>query len=69
MGFGHRDEQSFDGVMRLAFCVDGTYEDQVGVEVRQRRSMLELTVHDRPGHTRRPRRGDPPGGSSGLGRP
>ncbi len=50
MGFGHRDEQSFDGVMRLAFCVDGTYEDQVGVEVRQRRSMLELTVHDRPGH-------------------
>ena len=33
MGFGHRDERSFDGVMRLAFCVDGTYEDQVGVEL------------------------------------
>lgn len=51
MGFGHRDERDFDGVMRLAFCVDGTYEDQVGVEVRQRGSTVELTVHDRPGHT------------------
>lgn len=51
MGFGHRDERSFDGVMRLAFCVDGTYEDQVGVEVRQRGSTLELTVHDRPGQS------------------
>jgi len=49
MGFGHRDERDFDGVMRLAFCVDGTYEDQVGVELRQRGSSLELTVHDRPG--------------------
>src|SRR6476661_7728374 len=51
MGFGHRDERSFDGVMRLAFCVDGTHEDQVGVEVRQRGSTLELIVHDRPGHS------------------
>jgi DNA-3-methyladenine glycosylase II len=51
MGFGHRDEKSFDGVMRLAFCVDGSYDDQVGVEVRQQRSTLELTVHDRPGQT------------------
>jgi len=33
-GFGPRDEQSFDGVMRLAFCVDG-YRDQTGVELRQ----------------------------------
>ncbi|WP_344807610.1 DNA-3-methyladenine glycosylase family protein [Microlunatus ginsengisoli] len=49
MGFGHRDERSFDGVMRLAFCVDDSYQDQVGVEVRQRGSTLELTVHDRPG--------------------
>ena len=23
MGFGHRDEHSFDGVMRMAFCLDG----------------------------------------------
>jgi len=29
-GFGPRDERSFDGVMRLAFCVDG-YRDQTGV--------------------------------------
>jgi DNA-3-methyladenine glycosylase II len=33
-GFGPRDEQSFDGTMRLAFCVDG-YRDQAGVELRQ----------------------------------
>ena len=23
MGFGHRDESGFDGVMRMAFCLDG----------------------------------------------
>ena len=33
-GFGPRAEKHFDGVMRLAFCVDG-YADQVGVELRQ----------------------------------
>jgi DNA-3-methyladenine glycosylase II len=33
-GFGQRLEPVFDGVMRLAFCVDG-YQRQVGVEVRQ----------------------------------
>jgi DNA-3-methyladenine glycosylase II len=33
-GFGQRDAEEFDGVMRLAFCVDG-YHEQVGVEVRQ----------------------------------
>jgi DNA-3-methyladenine glycosylase II len=44
MGFGHRDERSFDGVMRLAFCVDGE-EQQVGVEVRQAGDELELVVH------------------------
>ena len=41
-GFGQRmrpagvgaQEPTFDGVMRLAFCVDG-YRDQVGVELRQ----------------------------------
>lgn len=32
--FGHRLAAEWDGVMRLAFCVDG-YRDQVGVEVRQ----------------------------------
>lgn len=52
MGFGHRNESSFDGVMRLAFCLDGSaaYEQQVGVEVRQavdRHSddHLELVIH------------------------
>jgi DNA-3-methyladenine glycosylase II len=33
-GFGQRLDTSWDGVMRLAFCVDG-YADQAGVEVRQ----------------------------------
>lgn len=49
MGFGHRDERSFDGVMRLAFCVDGDYERQVGVEVRQSGSRLELLILGTPG--------------------
>jgi DNA-3-methyladenine glycosylase II len=33
-GFGQRPGGSWDGVMRLAFCLDG-YAGQVGVEVRQ----------------------------------
>jgi len=33
-GFGGRAPDAFDGVMRLAFCLDG-YVDQVGVELRQ----------------------------------
>jgi len=33
-GFGGRASEKFDGVMRLAFCLDG-YADQVGVELRQ----------------------------------
>jgi len=33
-GFGQRANEGFDGVMRLAFCVDN-YRDQVGVELRQ----------------------------------
>lgn len=44
MGFGHRDESAFDGVMRLAFCTDAL-DGQVGVEVRQRDDALALTVH------------------------
>jgi DNA-3-methyladenine glycosylase II len=42
MGFGHRDERSFDGIMRMAFCLDGDYERQVGVEARQLGDRLEL---------------------------
>lgn len=33
-GFGGRVPDAFDGVMRLAFCLDG-YTDQAGVELRQ----------------------------------
>lgn len=33
-GFGGRDRSPFDGVMRLAFVLDG-YQTQVGVELRQ----------------------------------
>jgi DNA-3-methyladenine glycosylase II len=33
-GFGQRHAEQFDGVLRLAFCVDG-YSAQAGVEVRQ----------------------------------
>ena len=50
MGFGHRDEDSFDGVMRLGFCVDGDHESQVGVAVRQVGDELavEIEQHDGP---------------------
>lgn len=40
-GFGGRAADAFDGVMRLAFCLDG-YAEQVGVELRQDASG---TVH------------------------
>jgi DNA-3-methyladenine glycosylase II len=33
-GFGQRDGSGWDGVMRLAFCLDG-YDQHVGVELRQ----------------------------------
>jgi DNA-3-methyladenine glycosylase II len=44
MGFGHRDESSFDGAMRMAFCLDGDYERPVGVVARQADSQLELAI-------------------------
>jgi DNA-3-methyladenine glycosylase II len=47
MGFGHRDERSFDGAMRMAFCLDGDYERQVAVEARQSGAGLELRVQAR----------------------
>lgn len=51
-GFGQRmrpadvgaRELQFDGVMRLAFCVDG-YRDQVGVELRQDEQGVRAKVH------------------------
>jgi DNA-3-methyladenine glycosylase II len=33
-GFGQRDGKGWDGVLRLAFCLDG-YQQHAGVEVRQ----------------------------------
>ncbi len=45
MGFGHRDERSFDGVMRMAFCLDGDFERHVGVEARQSGAEIELRLH------------------------
>jgi len=43
-GFGQRIEPKWDGVMRLAFCVDG-YRDQVGVEVRQNDLSVDCVLH------------------------
>jgi DNA-3-methyladenine glycosylase II len=44
-GFGSRDERSFDGVLRLAFCLDG-YGDHAGVELRQTGSgTVQGTIH------------------------
>jgi DNA-3-methyladenine glycosylase II len=47
MGFGHRDERQFDGVMRMAFCLDTDYQTPVGVEARQEGVQVELTVRSR----------------------
>ncbi len=47
-GFGQRMSPEWDGVMRLAFCVDG-YQQQVGVEVRQSDdSQVQCTVQTAP---------------------
>ncbi|MET0863029.1 MAG: DNA-3-methyladenine glycosylase 2 family protein [Nakamurella sp.] len=43
-GFGGRAADRFDGVMRLAFCLDG-YRTQVGVEVRQDEAGVHGRVH------------------------
>ena len=42
-GFGQRSGGGWDGLMRLAFCVDG-YADQVGVEVRQHDGVVRCAV-------------------------
>jgi DNA-3-methyladenine glycosylase II len=46
-GFGQRSGSGWDGVMRLAFCLDG-YADQVGVEVRQDEAGTVRCVVHRP---------------------
>jgi DNA-3-methyladenine glycosylase II len=46
-GFGHRDESGWDGVMRLAFGVDG-YGQYAGAELRQDgREAVHVVVHGR----------------------
>jgi DNA-3-methyladenine glycosylase II len=42
-GFGQRLDTTWDGVMRLAFCVDG-YAEQAGVEVRQDEGGVHCVV-------------------------
>jgi DNA-3-methyladenine glycosylase II len=50
-GFGHRTDPRFDGVMRMAFCVDGPgpdgdrYGAAAGVEVRQDGQGVHVSVH------------------------
>ena len=46
-GFGQRAAAAADDddVMRLAFCLDGGYERQVGVEVRQDDAGVHAVVH------------------------
>lgn len=43
-GFGQRLDTSFDGVMRMAFCVDG-HTEAAGVEIRQDDAGVHVTVH------------------------
>jgi len=42
-GFGQRSAQAFDGVMRLAFCLDD-FSGQAGVEVRQEAAGVHCTI-------------------------
>ena len=49
MGFGHRDEESFDGVMRLGFCVDEDHGRRAGVALRQDGGVVAVTVKETEG--------------------
>ena len=49
-GFGHRDESSFDGTMRLAFLVDGDLETPAGVAVTQDGDTLHLAIESAADH-------------------
>lgn len=44
-GFGHQSDTTFDGVMRMAFRLDGDLETACGVEVRQSGDHLDLRIH------------------------
>jgi DNA-3-methyladenine glycosylase II len=43
LGFGHRHDIAYDGVMRMAFCLD-SYADAAGVEIRQDDAGVHVTV-------------------------
>ncbi|HXA43166.1 MAG TPA: hypothetical protein VNV65_09680 [Candidatus Solibacter sp.] len=53
-GFGQREGSKFDGVMRLAFCLDD-FSGQVGVEVRQQGGRVDCAF-DPPGDVEAVRR-------------
>lgn len=53
-GFGHNTVEQFDGVMRMAFCVDGGFEEQAGVAVRQDGEELHCAVQGAAGADRVP---------------
>ena len=44
-GFGHQSATTFDGMMRMAFRLDGDLETACGVEVRQSGDHLDLRIH------------------------
>lgn len=44
LGFGRSAQQDVDGVMRLAFTVDGDHERTAGVAIRQQGDLLHLTM-------------------------
>src|SRR4051794_36857579 len=43
LGFGHRHDLAYDGVMRMAFCLD-SLAGAAGVEVRQDGAGVHVTV-------------------------
>src|ERR1700689_1018337 len=43
-GFGQRSEDSWDGVMRLSFCLDG-YSHHGGVELRGESGVMRGVLH------------------------
>ncbi|MFH8250961.1 DNA-3-methyladenine glycosylase family protein [Microbacterium sp. B2969] len=49
MRSGFNEQRTFDGVLRFAFCLDGTLEDPVAVAVRQDGDMLRIDCTSRSG--------------------
>ncbi|WP_345802083.1 hypothetical protein AAIB33_02965 [Microbacterium sp. AZCO] len=49
MRSGFNEQRSFDGVLRFAFCLDGTLEDPVAVAVTQEGDTVRIEYTTRPG--------------------